>query len=127
VADDVRVVGAFLRLEEHRNVPPRRDIEAALAGWCIAVDRAVPDGDGVVAIVRRKSVHSKKPERRFFFVSIESAANTNHAHKKRKKSNTTTTLSVFVFAFGLVFVFVFVFGRIEKDGGLFVSNRARCY
>ena len=62
MADDVRVVGAFLRLEEHRNVPPRRDIEAALAGWCIAVDRAVPDGDGVpiVAIVRRKSVHALK-------------------------------------------------------------------
>lgn len=62
MADDVRVVGAFLRLEEHRNVPPRRDIEAALAigWWCIAVDRAVPDGDGVpiVAIVRRKSVHA---------------------------------------------------------------------
>ena len=117
MADDVRVVG---RLEEHRNVPPRREvIEAALAlGWCIAVDRAVPDGDGVpiVAIVRRKSVHAnKKPERRFFFASIESAANTNHAHKKRKKSNTTTTLSVFVFAFGLVVVFVF--GRIVKDGG----------
>ena len=113
MADDVRVVG---RLEEHRNVPPRREvIEAALAlGRCIAVDRAVPVA---VAIVRRKSVHAnKKPERRFFFASIESAANTNHAHKKRKKSNATTTLSVFVFAFGLV-VFVFVFGRIVKDGG----------
>lgn len=112
MADDVRVVG---RLEEHRNVPPRREvIEAALAlGRCIAVDRAVPVA---VAIVRRKSVHAnKKPERRFFFASIESAANTNHAHKKRKKSNATTTLSVFVFAFGLVVVFVF--GRIVKDGG----------
>ena len=114
MADDVRVVG---RLEEHRNVPPRREvIEAALAlgwWWCIAVDRAVPVA---VAIVRRKSVHAnKKPERRFFFASIESAANTNHAHKKRKKSNATTTLSVFVFAFGLVVVFVF--GRIVKDGG----------
>ena len=47
-------------------------------------------------------------------MSIESAANTNHAHKKRKKSNTTTTLSVFVFAFGLVFVFVFVFVESKR-------------
>ena len=86
MADDVRVVGAFLRLEEHRNVPPRRDIEAALSGWwCIAVDRAVPDGDGVpiVAIVRRKAVHALK--------NLKEGSSSSSCQSNRRRTQITRT------------------------------------
>ena len=92
MADDVRVVGAFLRLEEHRNVPPRRDIEAALAGWwCIAVDRAVPDGDGVpiVAIVRRKSVHALKNLKEGSSSSCQSNRRRTQITRTKKERNPT--------------------------------------
>ena len=95
MADDVRVVGAFLRLEEHRNVPPRRDdIEAALAigWWCIAVDdRAVPDGDGVpiVAIVRRKSVHALKNLKEGSSSSCQSNRRRTQITRTKKERNPT--------------------------------------
>jgi len=132
VADDVRVVGAFLRLEEHRNVPPRRDIEAALAigWWCIAVDRAVPDGDGVpiVAIVRRKSVHAllKNLKEVLLLLRVNriGGEHKSRAQKKKEIQHHHHPLGIRIrFCWSRLRL-----RRIEKDGGLFVSNnRARCY
>jgi len=128
VADDVRVVGAFLRLEEHRNVPPRRDIEAALAGWCIAVDRAVPDGDGVpiVAIVRRKSVHAllKNLKEVLLLLRVNriGGEHKSRAQKKKEIQHHHHPLGIRIRFWSRLRL-----RRIEKDGGLFVSNRARCY